>query len=96
MKIVNGVTIVTLEVTPDQWNVAQQGLNELPRKISEPLIQVLNAQVQRQVKDFQVEQEAAALAAAAAKQAKLEVPAPPTTPVEQAVKTAIAEAAPAA
>lgn len=45
MKIINGVEIVTLEVDGPTWSIIQTGLNELPRKISEPVLQALTRQV---------------------------------------------------
>lgn len=48
MKVVNGVQIVTLEITPQVWNTIQAGLNELPFKISAPVLQDLTTQVVRQ------------------------------------------------
>lgn len=48
MKIVNGVQIVSIEINPQHWNVIQAGLQELPFKISQPVLAELQQQVLRQ------------------------------------------------
>lgn len=45
MKIINGVEMVTLQIDGPTWSVIQNGLNELPRKVSEPVMQALTRQV---------------------------------------------------
>lgn len=48
MKIVNGVQIISLDVDAQVWNTILAGLNELPRKLSESVVQALTAQVVKQ------------------------------------------------
>lgn len=43
------LTSVTLTVNAQQWQTIQGALNELPRKISQPVIEQLQAQVQKQL-----------------------------------------------
>jgi hypothetical protein len=45
MKMINGIEIVTLDIDGPTWGIIQSGLNELPRKISEPVMQALTRQV---------------------------------------------------
>jgi hypothetical protein len=49
MKVVNGVQIISLDMDAQTWNVILAGLNELPRKISDAVVQNLQAQVVKQV-----------------------------------------------
>lgn len=76
MKIVNGVQIISLEVDPQTWNVIMAGLNELPRRHSEPVIQNLTRQVTVQTQPPPVVEPMKALVAAEA------IPAVEAAPVE--------------
>jgi hypothetical protein len=50
MKVINGIQFITLDVAASDWQVVVAGLNELPRKISDPVLQRLAAQVAEQSK----------------------------------------------
>lgn len=45
MKVINGVQFISLDVDANDWALIQGGLNELPRKLSEPVLQRLVKQV---------------------------------------------------
>jgi hypothetical protein len=48
MKIVNGMQFIAIEISASDWQVIIAGLNELPRKISDPVLQRLVLQVTEQ------------------------------------------------
>ncbi len=48
MKIVNGVQVVDLEISAQQWQVIQAALQELPFKVAQPVLADLQTQVIKQ------------------------------------------------
>jgi hypothetical protein len=50
MKVVNGVQVISIEISAQQWQVVQAALQELPFKIAQPVLADLQRQVIEQSK----------------------------------------------
>jgi len=49
--LINNTTLVSIELTAEQWANVLTGVDELPRRIAQPLVNIINAKMLKAAQD---------------------------------------------